>query len=71
MMEMGRGVKRMRRDRWVLGVCSGIAQTYGWRPNTVRVVTVILAIAIPGPSLVLALLAYMALGLAWPESEEF
>jgi phage shock protein PspC (stress-responsive transcriptional regulator) len=71
MMEMGRGVKRARRGRWVLGVCSGIAQTYGWRPTTVRLVTVILALAIPGPSLVLAALAYLALGLALPESDEF
>lgn len=70
MVPTRRGVRRARHDRWVLGVCSGIAQTYGWRPNAVRVVTVILALAIPGPSLFLALLAYLALGLLLPESDE-
>ena len=52
-------------------VCGGIAHAYGWRPNTVRLVMVILALAIPGPSLVLSLLAYLALGVLLPKSDEF
>jgi len=54
-----------------MGVCSGIAHTYGWRPNVVRLAAAILAIAIPGPSLVFSLLAYLALGILLPESDEF
>ena len=60
-----------RDDRWFMGVCGGIAHTYGWRPTTVRLVMVILALAIPGPSLVLSLLAYLALGVLLPKSDEF
>jgi phage shock protein C len=71
MIRMRQGVKRARRDRWVLGVCSGIAHTYGWRPNAVRLAAAVLAIAIPGPSLVFSLLAYLALGILLPQSEEF
>lgn len=65
------GVMRSREDRWFLGVCGGIARHFGWRPNTVRLVTAILAIAIPGPSLLAALLVYAALGAILPESDEF
>jgi phage shock protein PspC (stress-responsive transcriptional regulator) len=53
MIRMRRAANRARHDRWFMGVCSGLAHTYGWRPNTVRLLTAILAIAIPGPSLVL------------------
>ena len=71
MIRMSRSVKRTRRDRWWMGVCGGIAHTYGWRPNAVRLAAAILAIAIPGPSLVFSLLAYLALGLLLPKSDEF
>jgi len=71
MIRMKHRVKRSRRDRWFMGVCSGIAHTYGWRPNVVRLAAAILAIAIPGPSLVFSLLAYLALGILLPESDEF
>ena len=54
-----------------MGVCGGIAHTYGWRPTTVRLVMVILALAILGPSLLLSLLAYLALGTLLPARDEF
>jgi phage shock protein C len=59
--------KRAKRDRWILGVCGGVAHTYGWSSNVVRLVTVI----IPGPSTLLAFLIYLLLGFILPESEEF
>lgn len=71
MVPMQGSVKRARRDRWALGVCSGIAHRYGWKPNMVRLVAAILAIAIPGPSLVISVLAYLALGLLLPTRAEF
>jgi phage shock protein C len=64
-------IKRAKRDRWILGVCGGIAHTYGWSSGAVRLTTAVLAIIIPGPSLVATLLVYLLLGAILPESEEF
>jgi phage shock protein PspC (stress-responsive transcriptional regulator) len=71
MIDIKHGIKRARDDRWFMGVCGGIAHTYGWQPNTVRLVMVILALAMPGPSLLLSLLAYLVLGALLSESDEF
>jgi phage shock protein PspC (stress-responsive transcriptional regulator) len=65
------GIKRATRDRWILGVCGGIAHHFGWNSTAVRVATAILAIAIPGPSLVATVLVYALLGYLLPETEEF
>jgi phage shock protein C len=64
-------IKRAKRDRWILGVCGGVAHTYGWSSNMVRLATAVIAIIIPGPSTVLAFLIYLLLGAILPESEEF
>ncbi len=63
-------IERARKDRLLLGVCGGIAHTYGWNSNVVRLVTVILGIFIPGPN-VIVLAAYIILGVVLPVSEEF
>jgi len=63
--------KRAKRDRWLLGVCGGIAHNYGWNSNLVRLVTAVLAVAIPGISVVPVLIIYIILGAILPESEEF
>jgi len=67
----GLGIKRAKRDRWILGVCGGIAHTYGWSPALVRLLAVVLAVFIPGFSLIPALIVYVVLGMVLPESEEF
>jgi phage shock protein PspC (stress-responsive transcriptional regulator) len=54
-----------------MGVCGGIAHEYGWSPRLVRLATVILAVALPGPGTTLALLGYVVLGMLLPKSEEF
>jgi phage shock protein C len=64
-------IKRAKRDRWILGVCGGVAHTYGWSPGAVRLATAVLAVIIPGPSLVATLLVYLLLGAILPESEEY
>jgi phage shock protein C len=64
-------IKRAKRDRWLLGVCGGVAHTYGWNSNLIRLVTAVLAIGIPGISLVPVLIIYIILGAVLPESEEF
>ena len=73
-MDAGRfeilNIERARRDRLLLGVCGGIAHTYGWNSNVVRIIAVILGIFIPGPN-VIVLAAYIILGIMLPVSEEF
>ena len=64
-------IKRARRDRWIRGVCGGVAYTYGWNSNIVRLVTVVIAVIIPGPSTLLAFVIYLLLSFILPESEEF
>ena len=65
------GFQRAKRDRWLLGVCGGLARAQGWNSNVVRLLTAVLAIAIPGISLVPVLVLYIILGATLPESEEF
>lgn len=67
----GMDIKRAKRDRWVLGVCGGVAHHFGWNSNAVRLVTAILAILIPGPSLVATMLVYVLLGYLLPETEAY
>ena len=62
---------RSRRDRWIYGVCGGLARRYGWSSMAVRLVTVLLAIFIPGVSVIPAILIYILLGYLVPEAEEF
>ena len=64
-------IERSKRDRWIRGVCGGVAHAYGWNSNVVRIITVVLAIIIPGPSTVLAFAVYLILSFVLPESEEF
>jgi phage shock protein C len=64
-------IKRSKRDRWILGVCGGVAQHYGWSSNVVRLVVALLAIFIPGVSVLPVIAVYILLGVLLPESEEF
>ena len=64
-------IRRAKRDRWILGVCGGVAHTYGWSSGLVRLATVVLAIIIPGFSVIPVLALYLLLGAILPESEEF
>lgn len=63
------GIRRAKRDRWIWGVCGGIAHSLGWSSTTVRVLTVLLAIFIPGISVIPAILLYVLLGFLLPEGE--
>jgi phage shock protein C len=65
------GLKRAKRDRRIMGICGSIAHRYGWNSTVVRLVTIILAIIIPGVSVILALLIYFLLGYQLPETDEF
>ena len=65
------GLKRAKRDRWIFGVCGGVARAYGWSPNVVRLLTAIVAVIIPGVSVIPALVIYILLGIFLPETDEF
>ena len=64
-------IERSKSDRWIRGVCGGVAHAYGWNSGVVRIVTVVLAVIIPGPSTIVAFGLYLILGFVLPESEEF
>jgi phage shock protein C len=64
-------IRRATRDRWILGVCGGIAHTYGWNSNLVRLITAVLAIVIPGFSLIPVILIYVLLGAILEETQEY
>lgn len=66
-----RQLSRARHDRRLLGVCGGIAHTYGYDPTLVRLATVILSVAIPGPSLLVMMLGYVILSMVLPVNETF
>lgn len=65
------GLRRAKRDRWILGVCGGVAHTYGWSPNVVRLLTAIVAVIVPGVSVIPALAIYILMGIFLPETDEF
>ena len=65
------GLRRSRRDRWISGVCGGLAQRFGWSSNAVRLAVVILAIFIPGFSVIPVILAYALAAYFLPESEAY
>jgi phage shock protein C len=65
------GLKRAKRDCWIMGVRGGIAHRYGWNSTVVRLVTINLAIVIPGVSVISILLLYFLLGYLLPETDEF
>jgi phage shock protein C len=57
-------LRRSSSDRWVAGVCGGLARWLGWDPTVVRVAYVLLSIlsaAFPG------LLVYIALWIVMPK----
>ena len=65
------GLKRATRDRWIMGVCGGIAHRYGWSSMVERLATIVVAIVIPGVSVIPTLLIYFLLGYLLPGTDEF
>jgi phage shock protein PspC (stress-responsive transcriptional regulator) len=55
-------LSRPKNDRVVAGVCAAIARRFGWRVETVRLVTV-LSILLPGPQVII----YVVLWILIPE----
>lgn len=59
-----RSLVRPRHDRWVAGVCSGLARRFGISSNTMRLIFV-LSCLLPGPQF----LAYVALWVLVPNED--
>lgn len=64
-------LRRAKYDKWVFGVCGGIARSTGWSSNVVRLIVVLLALFLPGVSTVTVVVIYVLLGVILPESEEY
>jgi phage shock protein C len=58
---------RRSKNRWVAGVCGGIAEKMGWPPDRVRIAYVILSVfsaAFPG------IVVYLVLWFLMPDAEK-
>ncbi|MDP9454813.1 MAG: hypothetical protein CYG60_06215 [Actinobacteria bacterium] len=64
-------LKRSTKDRWISGVCGGLAYRFGWNSSVVRLATIILAVFIPGFSVIPVILIYAALAYLLPETEAY
>ena len=51
-------LSRPRSNRVIAGVCSAIANRFGWNPTTVRVLTV-LSCLLPGPQFVIDIVLWV------------
>lgn len=49
---------RSREHRIIAGVCGGLAEKWGWRPNAVRLLF-LLSCLLPGPQFVIYLLLWL------------
>jgi phage shock protein PspC (stress-responsive transcriptional regulator) len=70
-MHLDIGLERSRRNRWIRGVCGGLAHKFGIDAIWVRVGFAIAAFVVPGVSTMAVFLLYVALGLLLPESDTF
>ena len=59
-----RSLVRPRQDRWIAGVCSGLARRFGISPNTMRLIFA-LSCLLPGPQFI----AYIALWVLVPSED--
>jgi phage shock protein C len=60
-------LRRSRRNRWIAGVCGGLAEWLGWDPTLVRILYVVVSVAsaaFPG------ILVYVVLWIVMPESAQ-
>lgn len=65
------GIYRSKHDRWIFGVCGGIAHRFQINSTLVRILVVLLALVVPGVSFILVTAIYIALGILLPESDTY
>ncbi|WP_327143810.1 PspC domain-containing protein [Nocardia sp. NBC_01327] len=49
---------RSNHDKWIAGVCGGIAEYFGWNANLVRLLFV-LSCLLPGPQFILYIILWI------------
>ncbi len=57
---MNRRLSRPRDDRWIAGVCAGLARRFGLSPGIVRLLFV-LSCLLPGPQVLIYLILWVML----------
>ena len=62
-----RRLRRSRRNRWIVGVCGGFGERYGFPPIILRVILIVVGIAFVSPLLGIA---YIFCWLLIPEEPE-
>ncbi len=55
-----RRLTRSRDDKWIAGVCGGIAEYFGWNPTVVRVLF-ILSFLLPWPHVLVYLVLWVVI----------
>lgn len=70
-MHIDIGIERSRRNRWIRGVCGGIAHKFGIDAIWVRIAFFLAAFVVPGVSLIAVIVLYVALGVLLPESDTY
>ena len=53
-----RRLVRPRDNRWIAGVCAGLARRFGWSPGLVRQLFV-LSILLPGPQVLIYIILWI------------
>lgn len=61
-MEYGKRLTRSTSDKWIAGVCGGVARYFGWDPAVVRLVYLLLTVC----TAFCGFLVYVALWICMP-----
>ncbi len=64
-----RGLRRSLENRWIAGVCGGIAEHYGWSPNAVRLLYAAVTLLPIFPGTLLYPLLWLLVPAAEPDEE--
>ena len=65
------GIYRSTSNKWIRGVCAGIAEKLGVNALWVRLGFVAAALIVPGVSLITMIVLYVVLGIILPEKSRF
>jgi phage shock protein C len=68
-MQVDIGIYRSSKNRWIRGVCGGIAQSLGIPALWIRLAFMIAAVIVPGVSFITMIVLYVVLGIILPERD--
>ena len=64
---MEKKLLRSSRDKWIAGICGGIAEYFGWNPDVLRLVWVILTVS----TAFCGVIIYLVLWLIMPKADTY